>query len=172
MPDPETIRHHKHLRFFGELLHHHALWHLNRHSVAKAFAVGLFFAWVPVPFQMILAAAGAIMLRANLPVSVALVWLTNPVTMPPLFYGAYRLGSWTMGIQTQTFGSDLSMASLAGDFMLIWQPFLLGCGMLAVVSSVAGYLGIQSLWRWMVISRWRKRHLARVAAAGEQSQRP
>ena len=56
MPDHQKIKSNKHLQIFGDLLHNGNLWHLNRRSVAKAFAVGLFFAFVPVPFQMVLAA--------------------------------------------------------------------------------------------------------------------
>ena len=88
LPDPNKIRHHKSLKIFGRLLQDANLWHLNRRSARGAFAVGLFFAFIPVPFQMVLAAAGAILFRVNLPISVALVWLTNPLTMPPIFYGA------------------------------------------------------------------------------------
>ena len=159
MPDHKTIREHKHLRCFGTLLHNPALWHLNRHSVAKAFAVGLFFAWVPVPFQMVLAAGGAILLHANLPLSIVLVWLTNPITMPPMFYGAYKLGAWLLGEELQHFEMELSFAWLQHEMSLIWQPFLFGCLVLAVVSALLGYVGIQLAWRRMVIKRWRKRHM-------------
>ena len=83
MPDAKAIRDNKYLCCFGTLLHDKALWHISRHTLAKAFLVGLFCAMLPIPFQMLVAAAGAIALHANLPVSVGLVWLTNPLTMPP-----------------------------------------------------------------------------------------
>ncbi|ATX82088.1 hypothetical protein Ga0123462_1224 [Mariprofundus ferrinatatus] len=157
MPDHRKIRDHKHLQIFGKLLHNPALWHLNRHSVAKAFAVGLFFAWVPVPFQMVLAAGGAIIFHANLPLSVALVWLTNPLTMPPMFYGAYKLGAFVLGREMQHFEMELSYEWLEHEMSLIWEPFLLGCLIVGVLSSIIGYIGIQIAWRSIVMKRWRKR---------------
>ena len=71
IPDPEVIKQHKSLQFLGDKLHEPNLWHLNRRSVAMAFAVGLFCAWIPTPTQMAFAAVGAIYFRANLPISVA-----------------------------------------------------------------------------------------------------
>ena len=159
MPDHKKIRDHKHLRIFGKLLHNPSLWHMNRHSVAKAFAIGLFFAWVPVPFQMVLGAGGAILFHANLPLSVVLVWLTNPFTMPPMFYGAYKLGAFILGEELQHFDMELSYEWIAHEMSLIWEPFLLGCFVLGVVSALLGYFGIQIAWRWMVVQRWRKRHV-------------
>ena len=87
LPTPRRLRDAGAVRLFGRAIHNPDLWHLNRHSVALAVAVGLFMAFmpVPVPVQMILAAAGAIMLGCNLPIAVVIVWVSNPVTMPPLF---------------------------------------------------------------------------------------
>ena len=95
-PDKEAIRDHKYMRIFGKLLYDPNLWHLNRRSVSGAFAVGLFWAFIPIPFQMVTAAATAIPARVNLPISVALVWITNPITMPPMFYSTYRVGTWIL----------------------------------------------------------------------------
>jgi len=157
MPDADKIRDHKYLKLFGPLLLDPALWYLNRHSVAKAFLVGLMCAFIPVPFQMVLAAGGAILVRGNLPISVALVWLTNPLTMPPLFYMSYKVGAWASGIPEQAFSFELNFESLSVELANIWEPFLLGCGILGVSSGVLGYFAIHLLWRWMVAYRWRRR---------------
>ena len=156
MPDPHTIKNHKHLSIFGDLLHEPNLWHLNRRSIAGAFAVGLFFAWWPVPFQMILAAAAAIWFHTNLPLSVALVWITNPVTMPVMFYFAYVVGTWIIGVPQSDFNFELSMDWLLHGLSQIWQPFLTGCLVLGTISSIIGYFGIQIIWR-ISISRKRAR---------------
>jgi len=162
LPDHDAVRSHKHLQLFGTLLHDPNLFHLNRRSVAGATAVGLFMALVPVPFQMLLAAATAILVRVNLPLSVALVWLTNPVTMPPVFYFAYKVGVWTMGQQAQEkIDFALSWSWLSSELGAIWQPFLLGCFICGAVSAALGYALVRGLWRLHIIQRLqekRRRH--------------
>lgn len=163
LPDPHKIRSHKHLRFFGDLLHDPNLWHLNRRSVAGAFSVGLFSAFVPVPFQMILGAAGAILWRVNLPLSVGLVWLTNPVTMPPVFFFCYKLGTWILGERPHegvTFA--LSYEWIMGELSTIWQPFLLGCLLMGTISAVLGNIAMRLLWRLHVARYLQKRRARRV----------
>ncbi|MCB1736355.1 MAG: DUF2062 domain-containing protein [Gammaproteobacteria bacterium] len=165
MPDPKTIREHKHLQVFGTLLQNPNLWHMNRRSVAGAFAVGMFMAAVPVPFQMLLAAAGAIVFRVNLPISVGLVWVTNPVTMIPMFYFAYLVGAFVMG-QAPAISQhelQLSWSWLLSQLEHIGGPFLLGCLILGVGGSMLGYFGIRLLWRLNVARQWRERKAARVA---------
>lgn len=164
MPDHHKIREHKHLRFFGTLLHDPNLWHLNRRSASGAFAVGLFMAFVPVPFQMLLAAAGSILFRVNLPLSVALVWITNPLTMPPMFYFTYRLGVWLLGNppRSEGFQFELSYEWLANELGAIWEPFLLGCFVAGGVSALLGYLTIRGLWRLHLVKHYKARKQRRL----------
>lgn len=162
MPDPKKIRDHKHLKFLGTLLHDPNILHLNRRSVAGAFSVGLFTAFVPVPFQMVLAAIGAIAIRVNLPISVALVWITNPLTMPPIFYSAYKVGTWILNAPVQKIEFQLSFDWLMQELGTIWQPFLLGCFVCGVALAMLGNLFIRLFWRIHVVRNWRQRQLHRI----------
>jgi len=153
LPHPRTIKENKTLQIFGDWLHKPNLWHLNRRSVAGAFAVGLFCAWMPVPFQMALAAGVAIWLGTNLPLSIVLVWITNPVTIPPMFYFAYIVGTWIVGEPVTDFSFELTMDWLLNELSAIWKPFLVGCFTLASVSSLVGYFAIDGFWRYTVVKR-------------------
>lgn len=157
MPDHQTIRDNKYLKVFGSLLHDANLWHMNRHSVAKGFAIGLFFAFIPVPFQMVLAAGAAIFIHANLPLAVALVWITNPLTMPFIFYACYVVGTWVLSEPEQDFTFQASWQWVLDSLSTIGPAFLVGCGVLAVIFSLLGYVIIQGLWRYQAIKAWKKR---------------
>jgi uncharacterized protein (DUF2062 family) len=155
IPNSDELKNHKYLGWLSQYLHHSSLWNFNRRSISKAFAVGLFFAFIPVPFQMLLAAPSAIIFSANLPVSITLVWITNPITMLPIFYGCYKLGAWIFGISIEKdFAMSLECVWQAFDTIL--QPFLFGCLILSIVSSVLGYFSIQLIYRLKAYKRLRR----------------
>lgn len=162
LPDQDKLKEHKHLRLFGKLLLDANLWHLNRRSAAGAFAVGLFMAWIPLPCQMLLAAGGAILFRVNLPLSVALVWLSNPVTMPPLFYGAYLVGCQLLGHPAQHIDIQFTWEWLVSVFETLAPPLLLGSLVLALLSALMGYAFIRTFWRINTVRQWQKRKEARA----------
>ncbi|BCX82168.1 conserved hypothetical protein [Methylomarinovum caldicuralii] len=163
MPEHHVIKEHKHLQFLGEHLHNPNLWHLNRKSAALAFAVGFFYMYLPIPGQMIVAAVLALLVGANLPLSVVLVWITNPVTMPPMFYAAYKLGSWVLGVKNAISPDVFTLGGALSELGDILWPLLLGSLILGVTLAVIGYFGILWLWRFMTIRRWRKRRRERQA---------
>jgi hypothetical protein len=156
-PSPKTIRENKALSCLGESIHQPNLWYMNRNSVAKAFAIGLFCTWIPLPLQTVMAALLAIYYRAHLPLSVALVFITNPITIPPMFYFAYRLGGLMLGIEPQDVPMDLSWEWLTNTLAHIWEPLLFGCLILGIISSVAGYFFINTIWRKNIRKRWKDR---------------
>ena len=156
-PDHDSIRNHKQLRMFGRLLHDPNLWHLNRRSVSGAFAVGLFWAFIPVPIQMVLSAATAIPARVNLPISVALVWITNPLTIPPMFYFNYLVGTWILGTSSEQIEFELTVEYLTESMASIWQPLYLGSLVCGLIAAAVGYFSMRGLWRLYVVRHLRKR---------------
>ncbi|MGS2720247.1 DUF2062 domain-containing protein [Paraglaciecola aestuariivivens] len=168
LPSHQVVKEQKVLSVFGTLLHDPNLWHLNRRSASGAFAVGLFFAFWPVPFQMWLAAAVAIPLRVNLPLSVATVWITNPFTMPPIFYGAYLVGTTVMGQPSNQFNFELSWQWVVASMETIGPAFLVGCLICSVVFGLIGYISLNYLWRLSVLRAWQHRVVKRCKKQGSK----
>ncbi|MFO8154125.1 DUF2062 domain-containing protein [Thioalkalivibrio sp.] len=152
-PAYESVRGHRALEILGPRLRAPDLWHLNRRSVAGAFAVGLFVAFLPIPMQMLLAAVIAIWVRVNLPVSVLLVWVSNPLTIPPILYTAYTIGRWILGEPRRSLRVELTLEWVTGELLTIWMPLMIGSLVLAVVASASGYVTIRVLWWLSVIQR-------------------
>ena len=163
MPDPTSIREHKSLRFLGKLLHDPNLWHLNRHSVARGMAVGLFAAFLPIPAQMLVAAALAVVVRGYMPIAVSLVWLTDPITMPAVFFCTYQAGAWLMDVPARHLPDELTWEWISGELATLWQPFLLGSVVVGLVLGVIAYFGVMMYWRWWVSRQWARRKKKRMS---------
>lgn len=161
LPSHDHVRKNKYLQFMGDVLHDPNLFHLNRRSAAGAFAVGLFCAFMPIPFQMVLAAVLAAFVRVNMPLSIMIVWVTNPITMPPIFFTAYKVGSWVLAEPVKEFSFELSWEWLAHAIEYLGPPFFLGCLICGAVAGFIGYMVIRILWRRMVIRSWKKRQSER-----------
>lgn len=170
MPDHQKIREHKSLRFLGSLIHEPRLWHFNRRSVSGAFAVGLFAAFIPLPSQMAIAAAAAIPFRVNLPISVALVWVTNPITMPPIYYALYRLGAWVLGSPVAHVPFEASAQWVIAEMATIWKPFLVGSLIAGVTCSALGYFLVSTLWRLSVARQARNKKKKRQQGVATEIQ--
>lgn len=166
-PDPLALKKHKYLRHLGALLHDENLWHLNRRSVAGGVATGLFWAMIPIPAQMVTAALSAIVFRVNLPISVALVWLTNPITMPPVFYFNYLVGTWLLGTPANVGEFQLSLEWIGTELNAIWKPLYFGSVVTGVVFGGLGYAAMRLYWRWHVLKRFKTRADRRAARNGE-----
>ena len=171
LPSPERVRAMRSLHFLGDILHEPNLWHINRHCVARAFLVGVWFCFIPMPFQMLAAAFCAIWINANLPIAIGLVWLTNPLTMPPMFYFNYKLGAWLLDRPVLDFEFELTWHWISHRLVDIGIPLYLGSLIIATLCACLAYLGIQYLWRRKIRTDWRQRRTARRAgrAPGNQT---
>lgn len=163
MPSAARIREIKSLHILGDWIYATNLWHLNRYSASMAFFIGLFVAFMPIPGQMVVAALLALVFRCNLPISVCLVWITNPLTMPALFFLAYKVGALIMDVPVTELQFELSFYWLSDQLAHIWQPFILGCLVCALFFGCLGYFVVSLAWRWRVSVHWRERKRMRAA---------
>lgn len=157
MPDPKKLQDIQHLKIFEEWLNDPNLWHLNRYSVATAFSIGLFLSFMPFPGHMLLAGIAAIILRANLPLSIVLVWVSNPFTIPPMFYYAYKLGTYILNIPPEKFHIEISLHWLIHELEHYYAPLLIGAFLCGTFCALMSNVIIRLFWRFSVSRAWRKR---------------
>ena len=70
---------------------------INRRSVSRGVLVGLFWGFIPMPMQMLAVILTTPLLRFNVPIAISMVWLSNPFTMPEMYYMEYLTGNFILG---------------------------------------------------------------------------
>ena len=165
IPTRDTVHHYRLLRPFAAHLGHSSLWRMTRRSVPRGVAIGLFVAVIIPVMHTAIAALVAIPARANVAVAAVFTLLVNPLTIPPLYYGAYRIGSWELHhdaslvnpAAAERFSSELSR-------LLFWVhqasgPIAVGVLTIAICLAVLGYAGSSLAWRFWSRSRWQRRRV-------------
>ena len=130
---------------------------MNRHSASKAVAIGFFVANLPIPLQMAVAAILAVRFNATIPLSVVLVWITNPLTIPFIFFFNYVVGSLLLQQPLHSGDMHFTYEWISAQMHHIWAPLVLGSIVMGVVSAGIGYLAMTGFWHWRVRKDWQKR---------------
>ena len=97
LPTPEQVGRNRWLRWLGPSLLHPRLWHMSRRGIAAGAGIGVFFAFLIPIAQIPLSVGTAVVLRANIPVAIASTLVNNPLTFPPVYYAAWKVGSALLG---------------------------------------------------------------------------
>ena len=157
LPTREQLRNTRSLQFLGHMIFEPNLWHFNRHSVSFAVLIGIFCCFLPMPFQMIPCVFLVIWVRCNIPLAIAIVWISNPITMPPMMYFCYKVGRWMLGQPAPSAELEISTQWLVEQLTVVWQPLLLGCLVTGTTLGLLGFTLVRLYWRWKVARDWRKR---------------
>lgn len=193
MPTQDSLQGNRWLRWLGPGLFHPRLWHMSRRGIAMGAAIGVFFAFVTPIAQIPLSAAVSIALRANIPAAVVGTLVNTPPTFAPVYWGAWKVGSWMLGedaddarapplpgLEPDRTASPSAAASGGGlaerpDTRSWWQrsvdamravgkPLALGALTFSVVFSALTYALVNGLWHLRV--RLKRRGRLRARAAG------
>ncbi|WP_252063848.1 DUF2062 domain-containing protein, partial [Acinetobacter baumannii] len=93
LPSPEKVTNMKFLRIFGQKTLNPVLWYVNRKSITRAIFVGTFFGLLPIPFHSVFIVMAVLLFEVNLPISLMLAWLSNPLTLAPILYIGFWFGA-------------------------------------------------------------------------------
>ena len=155
-PSREQLEANPWLRRLAPQLANPKLWCWSRRGVAMGVAIGLFIGFLIPIAQILLAAAAAVVLRANVPIAAAGTFVTNPFTVPPIYYGAYQLGAWATGTSASAAVSWANPASVLQSLGSVGLPLFTGLAITASFAAAASYLLISQLWIWHVAARRRQ----------------
>ena len=163
IPHKESIASNSIIRLFDEYLHDPNIWHIHRRSSAGGAAIGVFCAFIPIPIQTLSAAALAILFRINLPIAILFSFLANPITVPFIFFYSYKLGSILFGLEENQINNIIPENTTIIEwfntiFLNIWEPLLIGCLILGLISSSITYFLIRLIWRIGAVVKWGNRH--------------
>jgi hypothetical protein len=138
------------------------------HYVAMGMAVGVFVAVTPtIPFHMALAVALAFALKASKPAAVIGVWFSNPITIPPFYYGSYKLGMLMLGRNDGLDPTVHSLQELLKQGVDITIAMIISGAVLGIVPAIASYYVICHFFRKLRARRRAKRMLLSDGPEGQ-----
>ncbi|WP_363113192.1 DUF2062 domain-containing protein [Sphingomonas sp. SCN 67-18] len=171
MPTRETFERIGWLRPIAHRILLPELWRFHRRSVPRGVALGVIVGVMVPVAQTIFAALFALPVRANVPVAAVTTFITNPLTTPPLWVGAYWLGTRILRLEaitpTHVLGEEMHSQAweLARWLLSDAAPATaVGLVVISIVGALVGY-GLAALcWRYWIAHKWRTRRHGRKAA--------
>lgn len=108
--------------------------------ISIAVFIGLFVAMLPIPGQMLVAGTLAAYAKAKVSASVALVWVSNPLTWAPLTWAAHKIGASSSPLvqtaeQQLAYDQNIVAVLLQGS-----ANVLIGSLIMGLTFGVVGYL--------------------------------
>ena len=136
------------------------------HKLALGLGLGIFVTFTPtIGFQMMIVLALCWIFKANKTVGVPLVWISNPLTLGPIYLPSYWFGSRLLGtsmvnaefwesMKTPPEGWWASTQYYWGKLMEIAAPLFLGSIVLSTILGLLTYFIAYQLIRLYRIKRW------------------
>ncbi len=117
----------------------------NRKMVSKGVLIGLFIAFIPMPMQMALVLAMMPFFKFNVPIGLAMCWLSNPFTMPPMYYIEYITGSFFLG--SKPLDVKMTLEWFSDNIDNIFIALYTGTLFYAIVGSLSAYWLVNHFWK-------------------------
>ena len=126
---------------FGQMLVRMRQLEGSPHYLALGMAVGIFVSITPIiPLQTIVAVFLAFLVRGSKSAAALGTWLSNPLTIPVVYYANYKLGCALLGYQTtlDSIAFD-SFSQLMGLGLEVTWAMIVGGVVIGAILGVAAY---------------------------------
>lgn len=157
------------------------------HVIALGCGIAMFVALLPlVGLQTLIAIGIAAVFRANKAVCVPIVWITNPATLVPVYWGCLRVGQFVLPAGGPDRAEEIQrlseLASHASIFdAAFWsslytvlvglgEELWVGCLVVGITFAVLTYFAV--LWSVSLYRERRRRHQLRRSLLRSKFQRP
>ena len=118
---------------------------VNRKSISRGVLIGLFWAFIPMPMQMLAVLTLTPFIKFNVPIAISMVWLSNPLTMPFMYYIEYLTGNFLLGNESLN-NIELTLDWFSNHWDKIIIPLYIGTIPYAIGVSSIIYFLINKLW--------------------------
>ena len=118
---------------------------INRKSISKGILIGLFWGFIPMPMQMLAVLAVTPFIKFNVPIAISMVWLSNPITMPFMYYMEYQTGNFLLGNEGLE-NIELTLDWFSNNWNKILTPLYVGTIPYSLGVSTLLYFLINKLW--------------------------
>jgi len=118
---------------------------VNRKAISRGVFIGLFWGFVPMPMQMLAVLAITPFLKFNVPIAITMVWLSNPITMPFMYYMEYQTGNFLLGNEGLD-NIELTLDWFSNNWDRIVAPLYVGTIPYSLGVSGIIYFIINKLW--------------------------
>lgn len=170
LPTRESLSNNRWTKPLAPWLGERKLWHFSRRGVALGVALGVFFGFLIPLAQIPLAVGASILLRANVPMAAASTLVTNPATVGPLYFAAYKVGATVMGTRVPESPDELPGDAeadhgrgLVERTAALGKPLFVGLVIFAVIGGLLSYFLVSAIWNLRVRLARRKGHKARLS---------
>ncbi len=144
-------------------LDRHDVFSFNREPLARGVAIGMLCGLIPGPLQVLGSLGMCAWLRGNAITAILVTAYTNPLTIVPLYWLAFKMGAFLLPGQhvmpafVTPHGGMAEWAVGLGEWMtaLGW-PLLLGLPVLALLLALSAYALVQIFFLVPVMRRARR----------------
>ncbi len=156
LPSANSLQNSSELKRLKSFFKASCFWSRDHQAIARGVAAGLAGSVIP-GFQIFYAAILVILLRGNLPIALLFTLVTNPLTVVPITYLVYFIGSLLVGngdadFVIKDFQWDFSSFHAFWSNASAWllqfgKAFMVGLPIVSLCFGLMGYFGTLLIWK-------------------------